>query len=452
MTATAFAAVFVCFGLASWLVFRFARPVVAVVATVLGGWVVLPVGPYPAGAAMAAFPYWIIGSALPSDMLLTKAWVAPAVALLGALAFDARRITAWRPTWTDAPIALWCAWPVLASALVDDPRPAGSIAALYLAATWGVPWLLGRVYLASPEGRLVFLRGFVASGLACLPFSVCEGVFGPTLYGAVYEAHPFRLDGDVRYVGYRPIGFFEHGNQFAIWIALAALAALWLAFASRGANDVRRARPHAIVAALLAAMTLASQSVGAIVLLAAGAAFLVGSRHVRPRAVVLALGVAAAFVAVVYLSGAVPIARIAKETAFGRHVVDAVRATGRGSFTWRIAQDQKLLPEALARPATGHAQWDWWRASETRPWGLALLIVGQYGLIGAALSFGALLWPACRAASSSPRDSPWRAAASPLVLATIVALALLDSLLNAFVFLPAVMIAGSLAARHDPPP
>ncbi len=449
------AIVFVCCALASLLVFRFCRPVVAVVATVLAGWIVLPVGTYPDGAAMAAFPYWIIGSALPSDMLVGKAWVAPVAALLGALAFDTGRLGAWRPRWIDAPIALWCIWPLLASALVDDARPAGWIAALYLGGTWGVPWLLGRVYLASLDGRLVFLRGFVVAGLACLPFSLYEGVFGPTLYGAVYETHPFRFDGDERYVGYRPIGFFEHGNQFAIWIALAALGALWLALVSRHAPDARRNRParrHAVTAATLVAMALASQSVGAIALLGVGVAFLFGSRHVRPRGVVLALVAAGAIGGGVYLSGAVPLARIAKETAIGRSVVDAVRATGRGSFTWRVAQDQKLLPEAMARPATGHAQWDWWRAKATRPWGLVLLVVGQFGLIGAALAFGTLLWPACRAAWDAPRGNPWRAAAMPLVLATLVVLAVLDSVLNAFVFLPIVMVASGLAAHDNPKP
>ena len=70
--------VFAALGLAS---FRFLKPAVAVLAVFLGGWVLLPVGVFPAGSTDVVFPYWITGLAVPSQMLLTKAWVAPCVAL-----------------------------------------------------------------------------------------------------------------------------------------------------------------------------------------------------------------------------------------------------------------------------------------------------------------------------------------------------------------------------------
>ena len=72
-----------------------------------------------------------------------------------------------------------------------------------------------------------------ASALACLPFSVIEGALGPQVYDRVYGPHPLATDGAERYLGFRPLAFFEDGNQFGIWISLAALAALWLAIAIR---------------------------------------------------------------------------------------------------------------------------------------------------------------------------------------------------------------------------
>ncbi|MEO8836947.1 MAG: hypothetical protein ABI364_09435, partial [Caldimonas sp.] len=263
--------VYVAWALASLVVFRLCRPALAVLIAFLGGWILLPVGVYPADASTVPFPYWIVGLALPSDMLLTKAWVAPAAAFLGVLVFDRPALRTFRPTWLDAPIVLWCLWPIAAAAFAAGPaRPPALVASLYLAGSWGLPWLLGRLYFARPPGQMLLLAGLAVSSLACLPFSLIEGVMGPTVYGWFYEPHPFRFDGAERYVGFRPIGFFEHGNQFGLWIALSALAAVWLALA---APHARRAR-WAGVAAVLVTMSLAAQSAGAFFLLLLGAAAL----------------------------------------------------------------------------------------------------------------------------------------------------------------------------------
>ena len=96
----------------------------------------------------------------------------------------------------------------------------------------------------------------------------------------------------------------------------------------------------------------------------------------------------------IYLSGAVPLRTIAKDTVIGRRMVDIVRSTGRRSITWRIARDQRALTLIGAHPVLGTARWDWWRKNDERPWGLALLIFGQFGLIGLVLAFGSLLLPA----------------------------------------------------------
>jgi len=97
------AAIYLGWAVATWVMFRRCRPAVAVLGSFLGGWILLPVGSYPAGSADAVFPYWIIGLALPSDMLLTKAVAAPVAAGLGVLLFDRRALACLRPVWLDAP-------------------------------------------------------------------------------------------------------------------------------------------------------------------------------------------------------------------------------------------------------------------------------------------------------------------------------------------------------------
>lgn len=427
---------------ASLAAFRLLRPAVAVLTVFLGGWILLPVGHYPAGTAAAPFPYWIVGLALPSDLLVTKAWIAPVAALAGVALFDRPVLRAFRPHWLDLPVVLWCAWPLLAAPLVEAARPSPPLAAAYLAGCWAAPWLIGRLYFATPEGQRLLARGLACSALACLPFSLVEGIGGPDVYGWLYGPHPFRFDGDARYVGFRPIGFFEHGNQFGLWMALSALAALWLAATEPVAA---RARWHAVTVVLVV-LTLAAQSVGAIVLLAAGALALTLRGRTWPRRTAAVVLVAAAVAGAVYLSGVVPLTHIARETAVGRRVVDTLRSVGRGSFAWRISLDQKLLGDAMRAPAAGSQEWDWWRAREIRPWGLPLLVVGQFGLTGLVLLLGTLLAPVGAGAGRGGRTG-----GLTLLMSSLVVLSLADGLLNSFFFFPAIVAAAALVGQGGQP-
>jgi hypothetical protein len=416
----------------------------AALAVFFGGWLFAPVGVYPQGpslqvgqAGQSEHPFWIIGSALPSDMLLHKAWLVPCAVLLGALVFDRASLRRFRPSSLDAPLLLWCAWPLLQSLLLaGEPRPEAAAASLYLARTWGLTWLIGRIYCAGTEGLFALARALALSGLACLPFALAEGLAGAQTYGWFFEPHPFRHDGNERYLGWRPLGFFENGNQYGLWISLCALVAAWLA-RSRGATD-RRWRATAVA---VVAMALAAQSIGGIMLAALGAAVLWLSSRLRPRLMATAALSAALLVSAVYVSGVVPVARIANDTTLGRTVVGAIKSVGRGSFTWRIAQDQRALPLAMAQPLAGTGQWDWWRSQPSRPWGLAMLVLGQFGLIGAALSASVLLLPAARGDARAPPALPW-------LLAIVVLLSMLDAVLNSFVFFPAVMIAAALSTHE----
>ena len=430
--------VFAALGAAS---FRFWAPRAAVLVVFLGGWLVLPVGVFPAGAADAVFPYWITGLAVPSDMLLTKAWVAPVVALLGALVFDGHGLRRLRPTLFDVPVALWCLWPLLQGLISGPADPPPWTASLYLAGVWGAPWLLGRLYFARTDDQRQLMQGLTWSALACLPVAVIEGVFGPGLvYEALYGPHPFRADGAERYLGFRPLGLFENGNQYGLWMSLCAVAAVWLA---RSASGGQR-KPARIRAVLVVLMALAAQSVGAVLLMCLGIGLLFSLSLISLKRLTVAAMAVLVLCGTVYLSGVVPVRQLATGSTVGRAVVDAIKGVGRGSLTWRVSQDQKLLRGALAHPLTGSARWDWWRPEGVRPWGLPLLLTGQFGLVGLALCFGLMLAPAVRTGLHTEHRQVWRPQALPTVLATLVMLSMMDALLNSFIFFPAVLAAGAL--------
>src|ERR1700761_6167524 len=113
--------IFAVFGIAALLLFQFITPRYAVAFTCFTGWILLPVGNFPPGSATAIFPYWITGAAVPSDMLLTKMWWPPVVALTGALLKDRKTLIRFRPAVVDMPMALWCGWPILQWAFVQGP-------------------------------------------------------------------------------------------------------------------------------------------------------------------------------------------------------------------------------------------------------------------------------------------------------------------------------------------
>jgi hypothetical protein len=149
---------------------------------------------------------------------------------------------------------------------------------------------------------------------------------------------------------------------------------------------------------------------------------------------------------VTYLSGKLQLRALAENTAIGREMVEVIRSAGRGSFAWRIARDQAAVPLIAEHPIVGTARWDWWRKNKERPWGLALLILGQFGLIGLVLAFGTLLIPALRALEINGYSGTRRT--YPVApLAVIVLMASVDALLNSFFFYPAVLAAGALAPR-----
>jgi hypothetical protein len=430
--------VFAAYAVLAFSLFFVAKPRPAVAITCFAGWLLLPVGNFPDGSANAIFAYWITGTAVPSDMLLTKMWLPSAVALAGAVITDSRVLRRFRPKWIDVPMALWCLWPILQSGAVISPEPPPWIAALYLTGAWGAPWLLGRLYFSGREGARALISSIAAGLVVITPIALIEGALGPKVYGWFFETHPFRADGAERYVGFRPLGFFEDGNQYGIWVAITAFAAIWLWRTAPIVSGYRRAT----VAILGLAIAIASQSIGAILILIVGLVLCFRSTRVWTQATII-LGILFAVFAIGYFSNAISL-RAVGDTAIGRTAVNLVRSSGRNSIIWRVARDQNALKLVAKGPIMGTGHWDWWRVNGERPWGLALLILGQFGLVGLALAFGSLLAPVIQSVGRSLL-LPDESTSTERAIASIIVMATLDAWLNSFFFYPAIIAAGALS-------
>lgn len=430
------------------------RPGTAVLLCVFGGWAALPVGQYPPfwpGQEGSEFPYWIIGLGLPSDMLLTKAWVCPVVAAIGVLLFDFNSIKRFRPAWPDVIPVVWCLSPFSAALAGRTSDPAPWIGALYLSASWGLPWLLGRLYFSTPDGLKQLARAVVLSAVIYLPICLIEGIWQPGVYGWIYEVHPFRTDGMQRYIGYRPIGFLEHGNQLGMWLAGAAVVAIWSAMVLPRPSASNR--QQYVLAAVLGLLCLASQSAGAIILAVASLGLLQLFRWVRPRNTLLAVAIVGALGFGTYASGVIPIRKLAESNPVAQRLKAGLSSAGRGSLGWRMAQDERHLKTAYRHVFLGHGEWDWWREGQGRPWGMWLMIVGQFGILGLLSSTAIWIYPAGRALWSMSRIavvSPQ--GVIPAALAIVLLITFADSLLNSFVILPLLLIAGGMAVPPGPLP
>lgn len=420
-------------------------PRVAAVASLVGGWLLLPTARFADDVAAVEFPYWIMPACLPSDDWTTKARVVGVSLLLGVMAFDPGAWRRFRPSWFDLPMLGWCLCP-LASGLANGLSPTEALAnAAYLGLAWGVPYLIGRLYFFDPAGLDALARGFVAGGLAYLPLCAVEFVIGPRLYETLYGFHPYKTPGMVRYVGYRPVVFLEDGNQLGIWLAASALTATWLWRSGQLRRFCRM--PGWLVASVLVAQAVLAQSAGAVFLLLAGLAALELVRRGGRTWPLVAVGVVLLALVAARAANLVDAKGLAMRSGLGRRLIDASVKLDRRSFGWRLRVEERAAKVALQRPVLGWGRWDWWRngAEGKHPWGLISLVLGMDGLVGWALLLGVFLAPMAAFLSlGSPENWTTSTRASAAALAGTLAILGVNAILNPCLFLPVISAAGGL--------
>jgi hypothetical protein len=408
----------------------------------VGGWSVLPAAHY-APTAPDVFPYWILGTGLATDYFITKATVIGFSGLLCFLMFDRERFRAFQLTLWDMPMLLWCMAPLLSG--IANALPIGSMmgAETYQLLAWGVPYFLGRIYFSDTDALRLAAEGFLIAGLFYVPICLYEIFRGPHLYQHLYGYLPYQWIGAKRYLGFRPVGLLENGNQLGVWMATATLIAIWF-WAKRIIRDVRGI-PIAAVALTLLVTTILCQSAGSILLLFALLPFVFVSHRTFPRAMAILFVVGIVVFAGLRLTNAVSLRKLAHDNREAHAVAVFLKEIGRGSFGWRLGQDERHVSIALDRPILGYGEWDWWRRGTLRPWGLWLLGFGMYGILGLIALEALQVVPVIRAiwfplARSDIEYLNLRHALAATILITAV-----DNLLNSSMILPLLLIMGGMS-------
>src|SRR5262249_17574531 len=96
-----------------WVFRRWPAPV-AVLISMLGGWLVLPTAGFPATVAQNEFPYEVLPACLPA-IWTTKARIIGLSCLLGVLILDCRPLRSYRFLGADGIMLGWCVCPFVSA-------------------------------------------------------------------------------------------------------------------------------------------------------------------------------------------------------------------------------------------------------------------------------------------------------------------------------------------------
>lgn len=411
------------------IVFAMLRAPVAVLVTYVGGWLFLPV----AGLELFGFLNYDKGTAV------------PLVITLAIAVFDGRRLSRFRLRKIDLAMLAFCAVPLASSLSNGLGLYDGLSAAAYQTIAWGLPYLAGRLYCSSPDGLRRLAIAMLGGGLVYVPLCLWEIRMSPQLHHLLYGFHQHDWTQVFRGGGYRPMVFMEHGLMVALWMTAASLLALavYLSGAARRVWGL----PPLLALVTLVATTVLCKSLGAIILLVAGAAVLLSTRALRaslPMALLLCLPAA-------YVT-----ARISGDWSGSEltRIVRGFSAERADSLAYRLSAEEKLRVKAMEHPLLGWGGWgrsfvrqsdDPGRTGMVTTDSLWIIVVGKHGLLGLVSLLAVFALPVLTLWRRCP-PSQWARpeAVCAWALALVLTVYALDNLVNAMHNPIFLVIAGGL--------
>ena len=400
----------------------------AAATAVVGAWLLLP-------------PYALVFAGLPD---YSKSTAAIAGVMLGTLIFDPVRFLSFRPRWFDLPMLLFCFCGVASSLENGLGLYDGLADALSQSLTWGLPYLIGRLYFGSLKDLRFFAVAMVGGGLSYVLPCLYEIRMSPTLMGRIYGSSSYQ---GIRLGGFRPNVFFLTGLELGMWMTAASLAGWWL-WRCGALKKIGQFPFGSILLPILIGTTILCRSTGAIALLACGMALLWFTVRFRTRLLLAGF----LFVAPLYVTVRVTNLWSGQQAVdLAESLVGQARAE---SLDYRFKCENLLITKAIEQPVLG---WGGWGRSQAyfganTPWpkqvptdGLWIIILGTKGYVGLTLLYLALILPAALFVRRFPARQ-WgnpRVAAGSLATVLLV-LHMVDCLLNGFPNMIYVTLAGGL--------
>lgn len=376
---------------AAYVFFRNLSPAMALIATVLGAYLLLPSG---------------LLLDLPLLPVLDKINVASLTALVLTALFVRRHpevLQRWMPR---SPIVLVLIALLVLGAfatVVSNTEPmfygprmllghsyydAFSISLVLLVAL--VPFFLGRMLLSSAQAHKTLLKAIVVSACAYSLLALWEVRMSPQLHTQLYGYFPHSFYQQMRGDGFRPVVFTRHGLALALYFCFATIAAAVLVRDPRTDQDERRWWIGAMV--WLFIVLILCKSLGALVI-ALVIVLLVLFCSARTQ-LIFAACVAATVLTypLLRVSNLIPVNQMLQ-------VAASISADRAGSLDVRFRNENALLDKAMEKPIVGLGIWGRSRIYDKHGKDISvtdgtwIIEFGQGGLLRYIALFGLLCGP-----------------------------------------------------------
>lgn len=409
----------------------------AVVVSFITAWLFLP---------EAAFP-------MPGVPDLSKVSATCYGILLATIIFDAGRFSSLKLSWLDLPMLTWCLVPIPSSITNGLGLYDGLSSTLNQVLTWGVPYFLGRIYLGDLIGLRQLAIGIFTGGLIYVPLCLFEIRLSPQLHNIVYGYHAHDdFTQTMRYGGYRPNVFMQHGLAVGAWMMAATLVGIWLW--KTGVIKKMWGIPINLLVPVLFVTFILCKSTGAWALLAIGVAILFICKQFRTALPVFLLTVFVLFYISIGVNGVFHSSQYKQEfVTFLAEVTNEERAQ---SMEFRFDNELVLAKHARKRIMFGWAGWgrhivlqdptDIWSKNAV-PDSLWINAFGTRGIVGVFSVFLSMLLPILSLFWMRYPASSWsnRQVAPAAVLGIIIVLYVVDCLMNAMVNPIYILACGGIA-------
>jgi hypothetical protein len=366
--------------------------------------------------------------------------------LIGAALFDTDRLLSWRPRWIDIPMFVWCTSPAVSSYVNGLGIYDGASEIVRQFITWGLPYVIGRIYFNDLEGLRELAIGILIGGLIYVPLCWFEVRFSPQLHKWIYGFRQHSFIQNVRDGGYRPMLFMQHGLMVGMWMGMTTLVALWL-WRSKAVEKVYDIPMYVIIPAMFFTVYLC-KSKYAVLLLATGMAALFTAKWLRTK-VLLALLL---LVPMTYTAlRATAIVRGENIIAMAEAVFGEERSR---SAAVRINNENQLAERAMEKPMWGWGGWGGARVQDEQGRDLItdslwIITLGKYGFVGLTAITVVLLLPMALVLFDWRVELWHHPLVAPIVvLGMVVALYMFDHLMNGMVNPIFMLAAGAVGSAH----
>jgi len=342
-------------------------------------------------------------------------------------------------------MAAWCLCPFLSSVNNGLGAYDGLSAVLQNVLSWGLPYVLGRVYLRDESSLREAAVWLFIGGLIYVPLCLFEVRMSPQLNHWIYGMGGGHIEyaSELGKWGSRPSVFMGY-LPLGMFMTAASLCGFWL-WCSGGLKRLWGCSAGWLVIILICTAFMC-KNMGALVLLTAGLGCLLSIRQVKTSLVVYLLIAVA------------PLYMILRGTSnmSGDAIVNIVKSIHQrraGSLQTRLDNENRLVEKAMQRPIFGWGGWGRSRVYSdegqdiTLSDGLWVIALGASGLVGLVAITASLLVPAIAFAWGYPPRTWLHPAIAPGgALTVLIALYAIDCLFNAMLNPVYLLVMGGLVS------